>query len=67
MYLADEVFFTGTAVELTPVREIDDRPIGIGEPGAITRSIQSVFDDALHGHTDRYSEWLDVIPMARTA
>jgi branched-chain amino acid aminotransferase len=67
MYLADEVFLTGTAVELTPVREIDDRPLGIGEPGEITRAIQHVFDDALHGRTDRYAEWLDVVPMRRAS
>lgn len=43
LYIADEVFFTGTAAELTPVREIDDRRIGTGEPGAITKRVQSAF------------------------
>jgi branched-chain amino acid aminotransferase len=62
LYLADEVFFTGTAVELTPVREIDDRPVGIGEPGKVTRAIQVAFENALHGRSDRYAHWLDVVP-----
>jgi branched-chain amino acid aminotransferase len=62
LYLADEVFFTGTAVELTPVREIDDRPVGIGEPGEVTRAIQVAFENALHGRSDRYAHWLDVVP-----
>jgi branched-chain amino acid aminotransferase len=59
--LADEVFLTGTAAELTPVREIDD--IEIGPPGEITRAIQGVFEDALHGRSERYAHWLDVVPI----
>jgi branched-chain amino acid aminotransferase len=59
--LADEVFLSGTAAELTPVREIDD--IEIGPPGEITRQIQQVFEDALHGRAERYAEWLDVVPV----
>jgi branched-chain amino acid aminotransferase len=59
--LADEVFLSGTAAELTPVREIDD--IEIGEPGPITREIQQVFEDALHGRSERYAHWLDVVPI----
>ena len=47
--LADEVFMTGTAAELTPVREIDDHPIGGGEVGPITREVQRIFDEALFG------------------
>jgi branched-chain amino acid aminotransferase len=61
LYLADEVFLSGTAAELVPVREIDDHAIGSGEPGAITREIQRVFDDALHGRDPRYAEWLDPV------
>jgi branched-chain amino acid aminotransferase len=61
LYLADEVFVTGTAAELTPMREIDDRPVGSGEPGDITRTLGRAFDDALHGRTERYAEWLDVV------
>ncbi len=59
--LADEVFLTGTAAELVPVREIDDRPVGSGEPGEVTRAVQRVFDDALSGREPRYREWLDVV------
>src|ERR687889_2294743 len=59
LYLADEVFMTGTAAELVPVREIDDHAIGAGEPGPVTREIQSTFEDALHGRSQRYLEWLD--------
>jgi branched-chain amino acid aminotransferase len=61
MPLADELFLSGTAAELTPVREIDD--IEIGPPGEITRAIQSVFEDALHGRSERYAHWLDVVPL----
>jgi branched-chain amino acid aminotransferase len=65
--LADEVFLTGTAAELTPMRSIDDIDIGDGRPGEITRAIQSVFEDALHGRAERYREWLDVVQVpART-
>ena len=63
LYLADEVFLTGTAAELVPVREIDDHRIGGGEPGPITKEIQRVFDDALHGRDPRYAAWLDVIQV----
>ena len=59
---------TGTAAELTPLREVDDRPVGTGEPGEITRAVQRAFEDALHGRSDRYAEWLDVVEVpARTA
>jgi branched-chain amino acid aminotransferase len=63
LYLADEVFLTGTAAELVPVREIDDHPVGTGRPGDITLALQSAFDDALHGRTERYLEWLDPVPV----
>ena len=59
LYLAEEVFLTGTAAELVPVREIDDHEIG--EPGEITRVIQGKFDDALHGRLEEYREWLDPV------
>jgi branched-chain amino acid aminotransferase len=62
LYLADEVFVSGTAAELTPLREIDDHPIGAGEPGELTRAVQGAFEDALHGRTERYREWLDPVP-----
>ena len=65
LYLADEVYLTGTAAELVPVREVDDHTIGDGTPGEVTRAVQSAFDDALHGRSERYREWLDAVP-ART-
>jgi branched-chain amino acid aminotransferase len=67
LYVADEIFMTGTAAELTPIREVDDQPIGTGEPGAVTRAVQSVFEDALHGRSDRYADWLDVVPQPAPA
>jgi branched-chain amino acid aminotransferase len=59
LFLADEVFLTGTAAELVPVREVDDHPIG--KPGEITRVIQAKFEDALHGRAPEYLEWLDPV------
>jgi branched-chain amino acid aminotransferase len=59
LYLSEEVFLTGTAAELVPVREIDDHDLG--EPGEITRVIQGKFDDALHGRLEEYREWLDPV------
>jgi branched-chain amino acid aminotransferase len=68
LYLADEVFFTGTAAELVPVREIDDHVIGEGVRGPVTRAVQTVFVDALHGRSERYREWLDIVQVpSRTA
>ena len=61
LYLADEVFMSGTAAELVPVREVDDHKIGAGEPGEVTRVLQAAFDDAIHGRSERYREWLDVV------
>ena len=55
LYLADEVFLTGTAAELVPVREIDDHAIGAGRPGEITRVLQDAFQDALTGATSATS------------
>ncbi len=67
LYLADEVFMTGTAAELVPVREIDDHAVGAGEPGEITRAVQTAFEDALHGRDERYREWLDPVPALKVA
>jgi branched-chain amino acid aminotransferase len=67
LYLADEVFMTGTAAELVPVREIDDHTVGDGAPGELTRAVQSAFEDALHGRDDRYREWLDPVPALKVA
>jgi len=67
LYLADEVFLSGTAAELVPVREVDDHPIGTGEPGPMTREIARVFDDALHGRDPRYVDWIDVVKVPSKA
>ena len=67
LYMADEIFMTGTAAELTPIREMDDHPVGSGEPGEITLQVQTVFEDALHGRSPRYAEWLDVVESSTPA
>ena len=59
LYLAEEVFLTGTAAELVPVREIDDHDLG--EPGEITRVVQAKFEDATCGRAQEYLEWLDIV------
>jgi branched-chain amino acid aminotransferase len=65
LYMCDELFLTGTAAELTPVREIDDHPLG--PPGEVTRAIQQVFEDALCGRAAQYAHWLDRVPVASKA
>src|SRR6478672_8286977 len=67
LYLADEVFVSGTAAELTPLREVDDHAVGDGRPGEITRAVQAAFEDALHGRSERYREWLDPVPVPSPA
>ena len=61
LYLADEVFLTGTAAELTPVREIDDRRVGSGQPGPITQRLQAAYFDTVRGKNPRYAHWLTKI------
>jgi branched-chain amino acid aminotransferase len=63
LYLAEEVFMSGTAAELVPVVEVDDHRIASGRPGEVTRLLQSAFDDAIHGRSERYREWLDVVSV----
>ena len=58
LYIADEVFLTGTAAEVTPVREIDNRRIGAGRPGPITLDVQSTFFEAVKGKIEDYRHWL---------
>jgi branched-chain amino acid aminotransferase len=58
VYLADEAFFSGTAAEITPIRELDGRVIGTGRRGPLTEKIQTAFFDAVNGRTSRYREWL---------
>lgn len=61
LYLADEVFLTGTAAEITPVREVDDRMIGSGKPGPITQKIQETFFSIVKGENKKYESWLDLV------
>ena len=58
----DEVFFSGTASEITPIREIDGRKIGNGKPGQITRELQKIYLDLVHGEVQGYDEWFSYIP-----
>ncbi len=58
LYIADEAFFTGTAAEVTPIRELDGRTIGAGKPGPITRELQAVFFDIVKGKNKKYISWL---------
>ncbi len=61
IYICDEAFFTGTAAEVTPVRELDNRQIGSGSRGPITERIQSRFFDAVHGRIPEYEDWLTYV------
>jgi branched-chain amino acid aminotransferase len=61
LYTADEVFFTGTAVELTPVRSIDRIKIGKGKPGPITLQVQKDFLDIVHGRAEDTFGWLTYV------
>lgn len=58
MYTADEAFFCGTAAEVTPIREVDDRVIGEGHAGPVTKAIQKAFFEAAHGENKKYAHWL---------
>lgn len=58
LYIADEAFFTGTAAEVTPIREVDGRQVGSGSPGKITKRVQSLFFDTVKGKNKRYESWL---------
>lgn len=60
-YLADEIFMTGTAAEVTPIREYDDRIIGNGGRGELTEQLQSLYFDVVHGRNDKYAHWLSYV------
>ena len=64
LYEADEVFFTGTAAEVTPVREIDDRVIGEGCRGPVTEKLQTMYFDLVHGRLDVHPEWLNLVDQS---
>ena len=59
LYIADEAFFTGTAAEITPIREVDKRTIGQGKPGPITKKLQSRFFDIVQGRDTKFMDWLE--------
>lgn len=67
LYIADEAFFTGTAAEITPIREVDNRIIGSGKPGPVTKRLQAAFFDAVHGKAGRYAHWLSYVREKQTA
>jgi hypothetical protein len=58
---ADESFLTGTAAEITPIREVDGRKIGEGKPGPLTRKLQDVYYAAIHGKVEKYLDWLNFV------
>jgi len=60
VYIADEAFFSGTAAEVAPIRELDNRPIGEGTRGPITEKLQSLYFDVVHGKVEKYKDWLTV-------
>ena len=61
VYVADEAFFTGTAAEVTPIREVDNRAIGNGARGPITERLQTLYFDQVHGRRDEHPEWLSLV------
>jgi len=61
VYVADEAFFTGSAAEVTPIRELDGRTIGRGARGPVTETLQSQYFELVHGRLGRYGEWLDYV------
>ncbi|HWW55248.1 MAG TPA: branched-chain amino acid transaminase [Acidimicrobiales bacterium] len=61
LYTADEAFLSGTAAEVVPIQSVDDRVVGGGEPGPITRRIQEIFYGAVRGEIDRYKDWNEYV------
>ena len=61
LYLADEVFMAGTAAEVTPVRSVDDHEVGVGP---VTLELQAAYLDTVHGRSERWGHWLDVVEMS---
>jgi branched-chain amino acid aminotransferase len=59
--IADEAFFTGTAAEVTPIRELDNRSIGAGSRGPMTELLQNDYFDLVHGRSDRYADWVSQV------
>ncbi|WP_236706312.1 aminotransferase class IV, partial [Frankia sp. ACN1ag] len=61
LYLADEAFFTGTAAEIVPIVSVDDRQVGAGKPGPVTRELLEIFHQATRGELDRYRSWNELV------
>ncbi len=61
VYIADEAFFTGTAAEVTPIREVDDRAIGSGSRGPVTERLQSLYFDQVYGRREDHPDWLTLV------
>ena len=61
VYVADEAFFTGTAAEITPIRELDNRQIGEGKRGPVTTRLQSLFFDCANGRVPAHEDWLSYV------
>jgi branched-chain amino acid aminotransferase len=59
LYTADEAFLSGTAAEIVPIQSVDDRVVGNGKPGPVTRRIQEIFHEAVRGNLDRYKDWVE--------
>lgn len=60
VYIADEVFFTGSAAEVTPIREVDNRQIGEGSRGPLTEKLQTMYFDVVHGRSPAHKDWLTI-------
>ena len=61
IYAADELFMCGTAAEMTPIREVDDKQIGSGKPGPITQKLQALYKDATHRKNEKWKEWVELV------
>ena len=61
VYVADEAFFTGTAAEVTPIRELDNRMIGSGKRGPVTEQLQTIYFDLVHGRRNDHPDWLTLV------
>ena len=59
LYTADEAFLTGTAAEVVPISSVDDREVGDGTPGPVTRKLQETFKATVRGQVDRYRAWVE--------
>ena len=61
IYIADEAFFTGTAAEITPIRDVGNRAIGTGKPGPVTKELQAAFFDVVEGRDGKHADWLTYV------